>query len=303
MYHYVRDLAKSRYPKIKGLDTKKFRRQLDHLESSYNFVSVEEVVAAFRYGEDLPPNSALLTFDDGYLDHYTTCFPILFDRGLQGSFYAPAKPVLENKLIDVNRIHFILACGQIDDIVRDLDRSIEKHRASHGLRTPAHYRQKWAHPNRFDPGEVIYVKRMLQLGLPERLRTNFAQSLFEKYVSVDEASFASELYCTSDQLRLMHTSGMHLGSHGKTHRWLDSLPFDEQKEEIDTSLTFLQQLGVDTKKLWTICYPSGAYNKPLLDYLCKTNCSLGFTTHADTADYKTNNPLLIPRLDTNDLPQ
>ena len=31
MYHYVRDLERTRYPEIKGLDAKKFRGQLMHI--------------------------------------------------------------------------------------------------------------------------------------------------------------------------------------------------------------------------------------------------------------------------------
>jgi polysaccharide deacetylase len=48
MYHYVRDLKHSRYPAIKGLDVNLFKGQVLFLKKHYNFVTVEEVIAASK---------------------------------------------------------------------------------------------------------------------------------------------------------------------------------------------------------------------------------------------------------------
>src|SRR5688572_27889430 len=89
MNHYVRELRHARYPGIKGLDVEGFRGQVDYLRRHYNVVTMEDVVAALNDGDPLPEKPALLTFDDGYLDHFTNVFPILHERGLQGSFFPP----------------------------------------------------------------------------------------------------------------------------------------------------------------------------------------------------------------------
>ena len=36
MYHYVRPIAESNFPKLKGLELKDFRNQLDYLEKNFN---------------------------------------------------------------------------------------------------------------------------------------------------------------------------------------------------------------------------------------------------------------------------
>ena len=36
MYHYVREVQKSKYPNIKGLETTGFVRQLDYLNANFN---------------------------------------------------------------------------------------------------------------------------------------------------------------------------------------------------------------------------------------------------------------------------
>ncbi len=110
MYHYVRELGRSRFPEIKGLSLERFSRQLDHIQANYTPVTVEMILDALKSPEQsLPPNALLLTFDDGYSDHFTNVFPLLDARGIQGCFFPPARAILEHKVLDVNKIHFVLA--------------------------------------------------------------------------------------------------------------------------------------------------------------------------------------------------
>ena len=44
MYHYVRDLVHSRYPKIHGLQIELFREQVQFLKKNYNFVILMNLV-------------------------------------------------------------------------------------------------------------------------------------------------------------------------------------------------------------------------------------------------------------------
>src|SRR5215470_5071903 len=92
MYHYVRDLKHSRFPAIKGLAVERFRRQLDYIEENYTPISVETLCLATESSrEKLPPNPILLTFDDGYSDHFLNVFPLLDSRGIQGCFFPSAQ--------------------------------------------------------------------------------------------------------------------------------------------------------------------------------------------------------------------
>lgn len=55
MYHYVRELDKSRYPSIKGLNVKDFIRQLNFLEDRYTFVRMEDCLEKIQYPEKIFP--------------------------------------------------------------------------------------------------------------------------------------------------------------------------------------------------------------------------------------------------------
>lgn len=299
MYHYVRDLERSRFPAIKGRTLADFRRQLDHIAKAYRVVRVDEVVAALKGETTLPDNAAWLTFDDGYLDHYTNVFPLLFERGWQGSFFPPVKTIRDRDLLDVNKIHFIMA-AQPDTarIVNEIRDFLDQYPENGNFDT---YWSELAHPSRFDPANVIFIKRMLQHRLPETTRNQLTQSLFSHFVSEDAKAFASELYMTEDQLRTMIGCGMYVGSHGTGHYWLDRLPVERQAVEIDTSLGFLAELGAPTAD-WVMCYPYGAHNGDTRSLLGMRGCAAALTTQVAVAHIGDHSPLALPRLDTNDLP-
>ncbi|WP_347267875.1 polysaccharide deacetylase family protein [Paracoccus sp. (in: a-proteobacteria)] len=305
MYHYVRDFARTRFPGIRGLDLAGFRRQLDHLELRHRIVTMPEVLAALRGDQPLPPCAALLTFDDGYAEHFDLVFPELHKRRLSGCFYAPVAPVRDNRLLDVNRIHFILAAtlGRPQEVSALLDAAVRAAQGSHGLADVAAYRAEWAVANRFDDAETIYIKRMLQTVLPPDLRHAIARDLFARFVTGDEAAFAAELYLTEDQARLMQSCGMSFGAHGAEHVWLNRIPPEEQAQEIDASLDFLRAIGVPVEREWVMCYPYGGWDEGLLGLLRDRGCSAGLTTEVAVAQIGRHDPLRLPRLDTNDFPQ
>ena len=303
MYHYVRDLERSRFPAIKGLSLDRFQRQLDHIQASFTPIGVQEVIEALADPKsELPANSILLTFDDGYLDHFLNVFPMLDARGMRGCFFPSARALLENKVLDVNKIQFVLAAAH--DVKRLLDRvlaTLNDFRSQYELKTEEEYLSTEVEVHRYDPREIILLKRLLQRELPEPVRTEIVRRLFAEYVTSDEASFACELYMSIDQLACLDRHGMHIGSHGFSHLWLDHVSPETQSDEVDRSLDFLQQIGVGIRD-WTMCYPYGGFDDSILRVVAERNCRLGFGVDARAANLDIDNYLALPRIDTNDLP-
>jgi hypothetical protein len=163
MYHYVRELKSSRYPEIKGLSLERFDRQLDHIGEHYRVITMEELMKSAQAGSDIPPHAAVLTFDDGYIDHYSNVYPRLRARGYQGSFFPPAKAIMEHEVLDVNKIHFVLASVADKTIITlDIFAYLRRYREEYSLPDHESTYRRLAIPNRFDTGEVIFIKRMLQ---------------------------------------------------------------------------------------------------------------------------------------------
>lgn len=302
MYHYIRDLEHSRYPAITGLDAALFRRQLDFLRHNFTIIRMEELLAALA-GGNLPDNAALLTFDDGYLDHYTVVFPLLVKFGLQGSFFPPAR-VLESKVVlNVNKIHFMLASADAKKVYQALRREI---RARQGpefhipdLET---FVEKYGGANRFNTGEALFIKQTLQKNLPEGLRELITDQLFREFVGVDEAVLAGELYCDAEQLLTMKKFGMFIGLHGYNHGWLGETAPAEYERDIDLALSYMDGAGLIDRKAWVMNYPYGSWNHGLIDCLRARGCLAGLTTKPDAADLERDGRWLLPRFDTNDFP-
>lgn len=308
MYHYVRDLQNSRYPEIKGCDVRLFKEQVLYIKKHYTPVTVEQVLDVKENGTQLPDHAILLTFDDAYADHFTYAFPILEHEKIQGVFFPPVKAVTEHTVLDVNKVHFILAstpAEKMPQLLGELHRMVDAYKDEYGLDTYDSYFEKLAVANRFDPKEVIFVKRLLQVALPEALRRKMTTELFEKSVGMDEAMFSRELYMTIDQIRCMVDCGMHIGSHGYDHYWLSSLSKDRQEFEIAKSIEFIKMVGGDANN-WTIGYPYGDYNEDTIALLKKHGCKMGFTTRVAVADLEEDGVdalYKLPRLDVNDLPK
>ena len=95
--------------------------------------------------------------------------------------------------------------------------------------------------------------------------------------------------------------GMYVGSHTYNHYWLNTLTLEEQRKELDTSLEFLKNIGVETDK-WIMCYPYGAYNSDTIFLLKEKKCSFAVTNKPEIANLKGNH-FELPRKDTNDFSQ
>lgn len=301
MYHYTRDLQHSRYPGIKGLDVSLFRQQMEFFKNFFNVVTMEQVIAASKGGESLPEKALLLTFDDGYIDNYTFALPILEEFGFQGSFFIPGKTFTSHQLLDVNRIHFILAGADINCLLKDVKAKMDYYRGVE-CTYPAteDLWQEYAIGDRYDSKETVFVKRMLQTALPERIRDQIISDLFEEYVGVSEEKMAYELYMTADQIRTLKRHGMFIGIHGYDHYWLGSLPVEKMKEDISRSLEIMDEF-IDPNE-WVMNYPYGDYSEDVVAYIEEKKACVGFTTDVRVAELGKDRNLLLPRLDCNDFP-
>ncbi|PPR16755.1 MAG: hypothetical protein CFH33_00502 [Alphaproteobacteria bacterium MarineAlpha9_Bin3] len=301
MYHYVRPIKGSKFPNIKGLELEEFENQIEYISKYYNVVSTNDYIDSEKSGDTLGKNSLILSFDDGYADHYDYVLPVLKRYNMKGIFFPVGKPSIERSILDVNKIHFILnATKDFKEVINFLEMKISS------IMKDGFYienlRSKFYKKNRFDIAEVNYIKRVLQLGLPLQYREQLVKELFAKYVSKDEKDFANELYLSIDQLKEMRSYGMEIGSHGYEHFWLDSLNFLDQQKDIKKSFSLLKMVQNKGDKFF-FCYPYGGYNKDTLEILNSYNCAAGFTCDVGIFNPSMSNILELPRLDTNDMPK
>ena len=280
MYHYVRDGGPVHARTVAELDA-----QLDFVAQSHEVLRVADVAAG-----PWPENGCLLTFDDGLREHLEVVAPALDSRGLTGCFCVPAQPVLERRVLDVQKTQWLLGTVSDHRALGDELLGVAE------VDDEAEFRARNTPPHRYDPPETVFVKRALQDGLPEDRRRAVLDRLFREHVTNDERAFADELYLTLDECRELLRRGHDVIGHGYEHRRLGLLDETAQRDEIDRSRAFVEEVG----GTWALCYAYGSRNETTVRLLEASGCLLGLTTEPRRAT--TEDPLLeLPRLDTNDL--
>lgn len=64
-----------------------FEKQLKVLSKRFNVISLNAFISAINEHKDLPKNSVILTFDDGYKDNFTVAFDLLEKYNLPATFF------------------------------------------------------------------------------------------------------------------------------------------------------------------------------------------------------------------------
>lgn len=89
-YHYVRvnPDPRDRLGFNLSVTPPDFQAQMDWLKASgYHPIDLNDLRAYFQKQAPLPSRPVVLTFDDGYIDFFTTAFPVLMDHGFKAVSY------------------------------------------------------------------------------------------------------------------------------------------------------------------------------------------------------------------------
>ena len=95
MYHYISDLPPDADNLRRGLTVEPadFEAHLQYLkQEGYETVLLKDLYDALSVGKPLPERPIVLTFDDGYKDHYTDALPLLQKYDYVGEFFVLATP-------------------------------------------------------------------------------------------------------------------------------------------------------------------------------------------------------------------
>jgi len=300
-YHYVRPLSERFSENHKSLDFEQFSSQIEYLRRDYFFIQGTQV-RNLKEASDLNGKKPVwLSFDDGYSDHYKYVFPELLSRGAVGSFFIPTEAIFERKLLDVNKIHLILAKNSnIEQLIArinaifdanngevTIERSFNELRSEHSIATL------------INDSDTRFVKLLLQELLPINLRKIVLDDLFEDYVKRDESAIVDELYMNPDQIKSMHEAGMNIGSHGHTHSRLEFMSEESQMIDFKLSLQHLKSVGIDDANV-VVCYPYGSSNKATKAVLSAIGCHAAISSKLGIADTSDQNFdwLDLRRIDT-----
>ena len=279
-------------PHLRHLNVDDFCRQLDHFAACARLIGRDEFLEALETGRDIE-DGIVLTFDDGTADHYEHVVPVLRARGLWGLFFVPAGPNLDGRLLDMHRVHCLLAIHGGETMIAALSGVLRPDMIDEGRRV--RYANIYDHQT--GPGAEKEVKRTLNYYLGAADRAVVLDALCDRYL--DEPALVRRFYMSPDQIRATQDAGMTIGAHGVHHNLLAAMSPEEQAQEISESFAFLEQA---TGTLTTRCfaYPyggPGSYDETTMSHVAAEGARFAFTAESraiGTDDL--SHPLSLPRL-------
>ncbi|HLH20631.1 MAG TPA: polysaccharide deacetylase family protein [Bryobacteraceae bacterium] len=278
MYHYVRDLPRTPFPRLKGMLLDDFRQQVTALGAQFEMASIESAMD-FLSGEYRPRRDlCLLTFDDGLKEHYRDVAPFLAEKRIRGAFFLITSAVDERRLAAVHMNHFLLAKLPFEEYADAFFRKALA-LAPDGFTPLTADTARAAQTYPWDPPEVARFKYVFNFGMDPDLRDRAVRDLFTTHIS-DEASFADSLYVTWDEARRMQKMGMSIGGHTHQHKPLANLSPGELNWDLETCHRLLHQ-HLAPQAVWAFSYPYGkkdSFHIRAVRKLQQLNFRCGFST-------------------------
>ncbi len=283
MFHDIRDHDNTKYIeryKLKSFMTvKEFKNQLDYLIEEYDIISSSEIPNVKNNNS----KHAILTFDDGLLDHYYVA-DILNDMGLTGTFLIPTQAVRDRIIMSVHKIQFLLASINEKELVKRILNLTPRHISNKYLwekHSVSQWKDNWWTP------EMVFVTNFLRY----HDKWDITNRLFNNIITTDEVGFCDNFYLNEKQIQEMVSAGHEIGGHGFLSAPLTAI--EDQESDIVQSLNYVKKFY---KGDVMFSYPNGKYNKDTIKILEKNGCKYAYTTVKQDINNDTS-MLELPRYD------
>jgi len=280
MYHYVRELATSAFPRLKALALSDFKRQVAWLTENYEMATLESALAFLKGTYQPSRKLCLLTFDDGLKEHYSEVFPVLAAHKVRGLFFLITGCLEDHAVAPVHMNHFLAARLDWNTYTAEFMQEISRPLGDTSA-VPAVDADRAARTYPWDTREVREFKYLFNFVLDPAVRDQAVRVLFERHLG-NEADFARNLYLSWDEARAMQDGGMVMGGHTHRHIPLAKLSPAQMTDDL-TSCRQLLDARLHAQTLWPFCYPYGksdSFNQATVEKLSELGFHCSFTTES-----------------------
>lgn len=291
MYHYIRNFNKQ-YPYFKTfLSKKNFLKQIKYFQNNLGVIKSEN---EFYQNQ----NKFLLTFDDG-LKEQVYAAKILAQKNLTGIFFIPTKPLIENKFLDVHKIHLLIGKVGGKKLLTYLkeNKIFLKNRDLIKRKTYKKFSKVYTHNE--DEKANIYFKKYMNYLLDQKSRTKLLDELISIFKVTEKVK---NFYMSKSDIKYIKKLGMIVGSHGHSHQLFSKMEKKNQNIEIYKSKKVLEKITKSDVNMF--CYPYGrkySYNLDTLNLIKKNKFNFAFSVTSKNANInKISTRFELPRYDTNE---
>ncbi len=256
MYHGV---SNDNITRINGRHLREsiFKKHLSYFKKYFEVIPLSQLF--HRYREKIVPtnNVISITFDDGYLNNYTTAMPLLKKYNFPATFFIQGMsidndfPITWPDIIDILKA-FKVGILSINDLSFNLNSSTNYYNTKNKIFL-------------YD-----YIKKLKYFERREVMNTLINNFEIEKKIhKINENNY--KLMNESHIKILSENSLFEIGSHGYEHYCLANIEKDYAAHELEKSKSLLEK--VCNYQVESIAFPDGSYNSEILNLSTKVGYS------------------------------
>jgi peptidoglycan/xylan/chitin deacetylase (PgdA/CDA1 family) len=196
-----------------------FENDLEFLLKNFSPVNLRDVMDSIKKENALPQNSILLTFDDGFREMHDVVAPILFKKGVSGTFFVNSDFIDNVKLCYQHKVSILAEHLQGISLV-----SIKK------------------------IGEVLNVKRVKS----EDIKIRLLSIRYEEKEIIDQIAQALDIdfedyllknrpYLSTEQIWGLIREGFYIGAHSIDHPLYSSISLEDQLHQTKESIRYIRE--------------------------------------------------------------
>lgn len=241
---------------LQGLRPSWLAEQLDYLSRHYHFISLSKLIDYYERRESIPPNSVVMTFDDGFRDNFTNAYPILQQYHVPATVFLATGCVSSGDLPWPQQVGYLFQKTKVDRLCHVMTQKIPVILKSPRDRNAARatVMKVLGHMPRVErERSVAELSELLQVGIPR------------------------DRMLTWDQVKTMQSGGIEFGAHSFSHPWMPLLSLEEARWEMEASLQDIQRHCGGIRH--PFAFPAGSRTPDLVKLAISVGFRSVFQTH------------------------
>ncbi len=242
-----------------------FDRQMSLLSREFRPLTLADFESHVTARRPFEPGSCLVTFDDGWIDTFTTAWPILEKHGIPAVVFLPTSYIGTDRMFWQETLgHRLLHARHLArDDAPQLSRIGQALKACR-LSPLADVVAKGSRPELLEAIRRVKLDPSLEPGL--------AIAALDEALGAGAGQLPLDRFMTWDQVRTLAQGGLAFGAHGHTHHILSRMAGGVLTTDLEMARdTIARELGARPTAL---SYPNGGWN----DQVTASAAALGFNT-------------------------
>lgn len=246
-----------------------FESHMKYLSQKFNVISLAEFTKTIKNDNAFKSKNCLVTFDDGWRDNISNAYPIFKNYLIPAVIFIPSAYIDTNRRFWQERLTQLLMllhsqCNESEKFKEKMssfmdDRQIKEIIDCNGNQLKEKISSFVATQKNADFETVV----LLIAELAERLE--------HEIIKTND----SRDFLNWNEIRIMSQGNIEFGSHGLNHNILTRKGVSVSKELLKSKEEIEQHLG---KKITSISYPNGDYNKEVIEEVKSSGYEIAFGT-------------------------